>query len=294
MGKGKAMQMHMWRLRMIAAAVLVLVVSGCGKSNPLIGKWKLAPGPNCKLEGGQLEFTEKTMTDGSGTYVVTYDRDGEFYLVKGNAGFGDMVTRFKVESGGIAEDKDRCHYVPEDTAASVLSGDALGVSKQLAAAINEDIGKKKVCYRYGDNDAPTWPVEIDYSRVEDLPPILVDMQAAGYLHITQEQHPAASSANPNPRAFDLIAPTEQAKGWWVVPDGFCVGTRAVADIQRWTEPGEDSGKPIEVSYTWHLADVPSWANRPEFKNIEGMATEVKATAELQKTNNGWKTSGDDQ
>ena len=116
MGKGKAMQMHMWRLRMIAAAVLVLVVSGCGKSNPLIGKWKLAPGPNCKLEGGQLEFTEKTMTDGSGTYVVTYDRDGEFYLVKGNAGFGDMVTRFKVESGGIAEDKDRCHYVPEDTA----------------------------------------------------------------------------------------------------------------------------------------------------------------------------------
>jgi hypothetical protein len=37
--------MHMWRLRMIAAAVLVLVVSGCtrsNRSNPLIGKWKLA------------------------------------------------------------------------------------------------------------------------------------------------------------------------------------------------------------------------------------------------------------
>ena len=30
-------------LRMIAACGLILVVSGCTKSNPLLGKWKLAP-----------------------------------------------------------------------------------------------------------------------------------------------------------------------------------------------------------------------------------------------------------
>ena len=114
-------------------------------------------------------------------------------------------------------------------------------------------------------------------------------------HITEPPDSEKMNAGFGPsEEVHSITPTEQAKGWWVVPDGSCVGTKAVADIQRWTEPGKDSGEPIKVKYTWHLADVPSWANRPEFKNIEGMATPVKATAELQKTNNGWKTSEDDQ
>ena len=59
----------MWRLRMIAAAALLLAVSGC--SNPLIGKWKLETGPasaNCSGGWGgeekvvKIAFTEKTVT----------------------------------------------------------------------------------------------------------------------------------------------------------------------------------------------------------------------------------------
>jgi hypothetical protein len=33
----------MWYSRMTLAAVLICLLAGCTKSNPLIGKWKLAP-----------------------------------------------------------------------------------------------------------------------------------------------------------------------------------------------------------------------------------------------------------
>ena len=192
-------------------------------------------------------------------------------------------------------------------AASVLTGCSHGISKsQLADAINEKIGKEKVCFALEDKKRPTWPMRVkrSFSSVSEaqqaaaaggdppMHPILAYMQAAGYLHITQEKDGEEPWITD-----DVIAPTEQAKGWWNVPDGFCVGTKAVADIQEWTLPGKDSGAPVqltEVTYTWHLADVPSWAQRPEFKSVEGMATPVKDTAELQMTNNGWKASGDDQ
>jgi len=106
--------MHMWLLRMIAAAVLVLVVAGCAKSdpsNPLIGKWELAD------QGGndlacislvEVEFTEKTVKTGLGpaknTFTVTYGRDGDSYLA--SAGNG-QAFRVKIESGGI--EANGCH-----------------------------------------------------------------------------------------------------------------------------------------------------------------------------------------
>ncbi|MGA9722827.1 MAG: hypothetical protein WBQ86_10250 [Candidatus Binatus sp.] len=186
-------------------------------------------------------------------------------------------------------------------AASVLAGCSHGISKgQLADAINEKIGKEKTCLALEDKNSPTWPTRVkrSFSSVEQtqqaaggdppMRPILADMQAAGYLHITQEKDGEEPWITD-----DVITPTEEAKGWWNVPDGFCVGTKAVADVQEWTLPGKDSGAPIqltEVTYTWHLVDVPSWAQRPEFKNIEGMANPAKATAELQMTNNGWKAA----
>lgn len=170
-------------------------------------------------------------------------------------------------------------------------------------------GKGKVCFAFEDKKPPTWPVTSSAPSLVDpsptarpmtitgdvpLDPILAAMQAAGYLQITSKPPDYSNGEN---LSRDTITPTEQAKGWWNIPDGFCVGRKTVADIQEWTLPGKDFGAPGQmtmVKYTWHLTDVPSWAQRPEFKNIEGMATPVKATADLQMTNNGWKTSGDDQ
>jgi hypothetical protein len=190
-------------------------------------------------------------------------------------------------------------------AAAVLAGCSHGISKsQLADAINEKIGKEKTCFALEEKKMPTWPLSVERSfssPVEALKggdppmdPILASMRAAGYLRITSQ---APNYGNGEDSPSDIITPTEQAKGWWNVPDGFCVGTKAVADVQEWTLPGKESGAPVqltEVTYTWHLVDVPTWAQRPEFKNIEGMATPVKDTAELQMTNNGWKASGDEQ
>ena len=173
-------------------------------------------------------------------------------------------------------------------APALLTG-CSGISKgQLAAAINEDI-KAKTCFALQDKSAPTWPMRVrrpvGLMSQESLDPILAAMQAAGYLKIAQERQRGGFLTE----LVDVITPAEKAKGWWIVPDGFCVGTKAVAEVQEWTEPGKESGVPIEVKYTWHLSDVPSWAKGPEFKSIEGMTTPVAATTQLQKTNNGWKT-----
>lgn len=105
--------MHMWRIRMIPAAVLVLVVSGCGRTNPLIGRWKVnsAQDPDCIINLiDTVEFTEKGMTLPDGlsrtTYPVTYRRDGDAYLVTKLDG---TYIRFKTETGGI--EANGCHYV---------------------------------------------------------------------------------------------------------------------------------------------------------------------------------------
>jgi hypothetical protein len=113
---------------MIAAATLLLVVSGCGKSNPsnpLIGKWKLAQQslhcPGWDQANGDLpetiEFTEKTMTlteSGRAPFTdsVTYDRDGDFYLVKEEILGTAVADRFRTESGGI--ETGGCHYVADN------------------------------------------------------------------------------------------------------------------------------------------------------------------------------------
>jgi hypothetical protein len=119
--------MHMWLVRMIAAAVLVLVVSGYARSdpsNPLIGKWELADQSgndfSC-ISLAKVEFTEKTVTTGlgptKGTYTVIYGRDGDSYLA--SAGNG-QAFRVKIESGGI--EANGCHLVPAGGKSKPLIG----------------------------------------------------------------------------------------------------------------------------------------------------------------------------
>jgi hypothetical protein len=105
--------MSMWRMKMIAVAVLILVVSGCSRSNPLLGRWKVnsAQDPGCIIDLiDTVEFTEKGMTLPDGlsrtTYPVTYRRDGDAYLVTKLDG---TYIRFKTETGGI--EANGCHYV---------------------------------------------------------------------------------------------------------------------------------------------------------------------------------------
>jgi hypothetical protein len=185
--------------------------------------------------------------------------------------------------------------------AAVAVGCSSGPSKsQITAAINDKL-KEKVCVGFREKQAPTWPLRTNRGGGEmyrNLNPILTAMQSAGYIKITQEPVKFVYDANGWSKQeeeglapfTDVITPTEAAKSWWDVQDGYCVGTKAVAEIKQWTEPGKDSGMPITVQFTWHLVDVPSWANRAAFNKIEGLLTPVEATTVLQKTNNGWKVA----
>lgn len=74
-------------------------------------------------------------------------------------------------------------------------------------------------------------------------------------------------------------------GDWVAQTSACdaplrlrVGSSAVTLID-----GTQSQK-----YTWHLVDVPSWARRAEFKNVQGIGAPVPGHVILQKTSNGWR------
>jgi len=176
-------------------------------------------------------------------------------------------------------------------AASVITSCFGGISKSdITHAINEEIGKQKTCFSLTDNNVRSWPVRVRRpvgfmtGQAEPMHPILAAMRTAQYLQIIMEPGNALSVP------IDEITPTEKARGWWDVKTGFCVGTKAVADIGEWTEPGKESATPIKVKYTWHLIDVPSWAKRAEFKNIEGMVTPVQDMVILQKTNKGWKVA----
>lgn len=150
--------MQMLPLRMIAAAVVALVVSGCGKSNPpsnqssnpsanqsanqtsnlvpnpppsslasnpLIGRWKLADQSENNFACVNLvavEFTEKTITtNGFGPVKNT------FTVTYGRDGDSYLASagngqayRVKVESGGI--EANGCHLVPASAKSSPLIG----------------------------------------------------------------------------------------------------------------------------------------------------------------------------
>jgi|SRR5271163_1297997 len=101
-------------LRTIVAIGAVLAVAGCSKSNPLLGKWKLAPGSGneCFAMSG-LEFGDKTVTIATPlapvTAAVTYSRDGDKYSA---ALANGQVLSFQTESGGLKSVEPVCHLVP--------------------------------------------------------------------------------------------------------------------------------------------------------------------------------------
>ena len=166
--------------------------------------------------------------------------------------------------------------------------------KEITEAINKQIGQQKSCFSLADNNIRSWPLRVQRPLAmlsesrggtgSPLDPILSAMKVAGYLKIVTVEPDSIELP------FDVITPSEDAKRWWDTKDGFCVGRKAVADVQEWTVPGAGSGTPIQVNYTWHLIDVPSWAKRSEFNRIEGMQKPAASMTILMKTNKGWKVA----
>lgn len=176
--------------------------------------------------------------------------------------------------------------LPVSLALAVAACSGNGPSKgDLTRTLDAKLGQQ-VCFRILDTGTPvSWPLKLGEGGLfGTLPPFLGAMERAGYVqvqHTTEQRGPLLV------QNVAVVTPTPQAAKWWDPERGWCVGKRVVADVLEWTEPGKESGSPVEVKYTWKLTDVPAWAQRPEFAGIAGLKDPVPATAVVHRTNNGW-------
>jgi hypothetical protein len=92
---------------------------------------------------------------------------------------------------------------------------------------------------------------------------------------------------------------QQAPGIFGQSAGFCYGDKTVDSIVKWTEPVTmGAGSQSEVSYTYKIANLAPWAERPD---VQGEFGDIRTTVDgiaksneiagLQLTNQGWEIPG---
>jgi hypothetical protein len=112
-----------------------------------------------------------------------------------------------------------------------------------------------------------------------------------------------------------LAPPEPVKRYELTPEGqkyfrqtsgmfgqtasFCYGEKTVDSIVKWTEPVTmGAATQTEVTYTYKIADLAPWAERPdvqrEFGDMRSIINGISRSNEivdLQLTNQGWEVLG---
>lgn len=142
--------------------------------------------------------------------------------------------------------------------------------------VNWDAGLQ---YNAGINDL-AMPDTGGYANMGAL--ILADMIRAGMIQAMPIRNPFVVG-----HLYGLRAAPGVAKYWG--QGGFCVGRPEVVEVQKWTTPADLGGATsTQITYTWHLTDVPGWARNPAFANIQGMAKPAEDGAVAVQTNNGWE------
>jgi hypothetical protein len=162
--------------------------------------------------------------------------------------------------------------------------------------------------------ACTWiggPFPIDVSESEQKLQSATDAQmavleAAGLVHSSDTVAPTPGILGPGaPRRVKRYQPTEAGKkylqqtpGIFGQSAGFCYGDKTVDSIVKWTEPVTmGAGSQSEVSYTYKIANLAPWAERPdvqrEFGDVRTTVNGISKSNEiagLQLTNQGWEVS----
>ncbi len=159
-----------------------------------------------------------------------------------------------------------------------------------------------------------FPIDIPRSGQNEqfgIEPKLVALEKAGLLHTSETTavvhgmlDPLRGSSPPQPvKRYELTA--DGGKYFQGIPgtlgqtSGFCYGQKSVDSIVKWTEPATvGTSSQIEVTYTYRIVGLASWAERPEVQhafsdirttvNGASNATEV---AGLQLTGRGWEVPG---
>ena len=156
-----------------------------------------------------------------------------------------------------------------------------------------------------------FPIDVPKADKNDtygIAPELAALEQAGLVHGSDttavvhgmlDAFQGSTPAQPV-RRYELTA--EGKQHFREVPDifkqtvGFCYGRKTVDSIIQWTEPitrGAYSRK--EVTYTYRIVDVASWAERrdvqhvfPDIRTTVSGASNTDEIATLQLTNKGWE------
>lgn len=164
-----------------------------------------------------------------------------------------------------------------------------GEKGDFEEAINAKLSQSKLCYSLQDNDVvfnKGFPIKVNrgyrsagYSASDE---ILNGLAEQGLLTVSQQSNGFSS--------VDVLEVTDKGQEveFWDRENGACVGHREVSEIKEWTEPGNSNQKVVRVSYTWKLADVPSWVDKKAFSGVKGMNEPEESMINLVKTSNGWK------
>jgi hypothetical protein len=164
-----------------------------------------------------------------------------------------------------------------------------GEKGDFEKAINAKISQSKLCYSLQDNDIvfnKGFPIKVNrgyrsagYSASDEILRGLVEQ---GLLTVSQQANGFSS--------VDVLEVTDKGQEveFWDREKGACVGHREVTKVKEWTEPGNGNQKVVRVSYTWKLADVPSWVDKKVFSSVKGMDEPEEGMINIVKTSYGWK------
>ncbi|MFY0173754.1 MULTISPECIES: membrane lipoprotein lipid attachment site-containing protein [Klebsiella/Raoultella group] len=162
----------------------------------------------------------------------------------------------------------------------VLAG--CGEKGDFEKTINAKIGQSKTCFSLRNNDV-AFPVQLSKPRFDETGTGTGSVILDGLV----EQGLMAFVKGWDNNTLGITDEGKQAK-IWDAKEGVCIGRRVVDEVKEWTEPGNGNQKVVRVSYTWKLADVPSWVDKKVFSSVKGMNEPEESMINLVKTSNGWK------
>jgi hypothetical protein len=166
-------------------------------------------------------------------------------------------------------------------AAFALSACGSGpTDRSLADGLNQSFADKPVCFAVMDPNA-TPPMRVSASPND---PILAGLAKEGMITVQQDGGFLGFLGSVQ------IALTENGAKHkvWTQGRGFCLGHKAVDEIQKWTEPASQNGViATRVSFTWKISGLPRWVKRDDFAAIPGMTNAQPGVAVMVKTNKGW-------
>jgi hypothetical protein len=184
-------------------------------------------------------------------------------------------------------------------------------SNNFTNAINQYLAKHgEVCTAIGRK----FPIDVlrsERSEQFGIGPKLGALEQAGLVHssdTTAVVHgildPLRGSTPPQPvKRYELTSDGrkyfQQIPGTLGQDGGFCYGQKSVDAIVKWTEPvNEGTSSETEVTYTYKIPDIASWAQRtdvqqafPDIRAIIAGASNTPEVAGLQYTGAGWEIPG---